>query len=177
MKLTAYVQEGGWGAALHTLSYQLSRGQMTLLAVSEQVRRQLQGHRTYFLPGGGGAMGCNERGGRAREGEGGGGEREGGRGGMEEGREGRKGWRKGGRERGDGGREGEKGEREGRDGREGWRKGGREEAEGREGEGGGGGRVTGVKGRTLPLVRVWSDAYTKVEVCIHVSAFFGLQLR
>jgi hypothetical protein len=36
---------------------QLSRGQMTRLAVSEQVRRQLHGHRTYFLPGGGGAMG------------------------------------------------------------------------------------------------------------------------
>ena len=47
-----------------TVSYQLSRGQMTLLAVSEQVSRQLHGHLTYFLPGGGGAMGWAREGGR-----------------------------------------------------------------------------------------------------------------
>ncbi len=39
---------------------QFSLGQTTLEAVLEQVRRQLQGHLTYFLPLGGGAMGCME---------------------------------------------------------------------------------------------------------------------
>ena len=52
---------------------QFSLGQTTLLALAEQVRRQLQGQRTYFFPGGGGAIGCEE-GGRERERE-----REGGR--------------------------------------------------------------------------------------------------
>ena len=51
--------EGGReGGRMYSVLYQLSRGQMTLLAVSEHVSRQLQGQRTYFLPGGGGAMGC-----------------------------------------------------------------------------------------------------------------------
>ena len=36
---------------------QFSRGQTTLLALAEQVKRQLQGQRTYFFPRGGGAMG------------------------------------------------------------------------------------------------------------------------
>ena len=49
---------------------QFSLGQTTLLALAEQVRRQLQGQRTYFFPGGGGAIGCEERG-REGEGEGG----------------------------------------------------------------------------------------------------------
>jgi hypothetical protein len=40
---------------------QFSLGQTTLLALAEQVRRQLQGQRTYFFPGGGGAIGCEER--------------------------------------------------------------------------------------------------------------------
>ena len=39
------------------LTYQFSRGQMTLVAVAEQVSKQLQGQRTYFLPGGGEAIG------------------------------------------------------------------------------------------------------------------------
>ena len=38
-------------------THQFSLGQTTLDAVSEQVSRQLQGQRTYFLPEGGGAMG------------------------------------------------------------------------------------------------------------------------
>ena len=42
---------------LLTETHQFSLGQTTLDAVSEQVRRQLQGQRTYFLPEGGGAMG------------------------------------------------------------------------------------------------------------------------
>ena len=42
---------------LLTETHQFSLGQTTLEAVSEQVRRQLQGQRTYFLPEGGGAMG------------------------------------------------------------------------------------------------------------------------
>jgi hypothetical protein len=37
--------------------YQLGRGHTTLVAVAEQVRRQLQGQRTYFLPGGADVMG------------------------------------------------------------------------------------------------------------------------
>ena len=48
---------GREGEYTDSVLYQLSRGQITLLAVSEHVSRQLQGHRTYFLPGGGGAMG------------------------------------------------------------------------------------------------------------------------
>ena len=58
---------------MHT--HQFSRGHITRVAVSEQVRRQLQGQRTYFFPGGGDAIGW-EGGGRERKE----GEREGGKG-------------------------------------------------------------------------------------------------
>jgi len=42
-------------------SHQFGLGQMTREAVDEHVRRQLHGHLTYFLPGGGSAIGCNDR--------------------------------------------------------------------------------------------------------------------
>ena len=40
---------------------QFGRGQMTRDAVAEQVSRQLQGHLTYFFPGGGSAMGWTKK--------------------------------------------------------------------------------------------------------------------
>jgi len=42
-------------------SHQFGLGQMTREAVDEHVKRQLHGHLTYFLPGGGSAIGCNDR--------------------------------------------------------------------------------------------------------------------
>ena len=43
------------------LTNQFSLGQITLVAVAEQVSRQLHGHRTYFLPGGGAEIGYTEK--------------------------------------------------------------------------------------------------------------------